>query len=116
MAKLTIAQLREIDVRTLATLTGISLEESRKFFNSFYRLGGLEWRLLYMENDYEYYSRHQKYIERENERAYKWMIRLNEFLAPYGLKLQVSGGYCSVVKPVNDAGGISVVFHGWWYR
>lgn len=115
MAQMTIAQMREKDVDKFVEMTGASEETARKIFNSFYRLAGLEYRVMEMENDGFYYERHSKYIEKQSERAYNWAERLRKQLEAYGLSLHVSGGYPKIVKTHSDT-SISIVFYGHYYH
>ena len=80
MARMTIAQLRERAVLELAKRRNNEpLEEdialAKKTMNSFYRLCGIDERLLYLENDERMHdSRYTKELEKKRE---KWFDRLN---------------------------------------
>ena len=116
MAKQTIAEMRQKDVERLAQVMG-DFEKAWHFFNSFYKLAGLEWRLLIMENDERYYTRNRAYIENESDRAYKWARRLDNILTPYGLRLYVSGGYISIYEIPETGTGLGRCFtYGHYYR
>lgn len=116
MRQLTIAELREKDVQKLADIMQ-DREKAKRFFNSFYRLAGLEWRLLHYENNERFYTRNYEWIKAESNRAYSWACRLNAELKPYGYKLYVSGGYLQIYKEYPETGALGeCLTRGWWYR
>lgn len=69
--------------------------------NRFYRLCGLEERLLYMNNDYDYYNKHRRYIDGQEAKADRMRTRLIEDLKPYGLTLYYFG-YLPTITEVKD--------------
>ena len=70
MKKLTIAQKREKAVIELANRTNGNIEGAKKAMNAYYRLCGLEERLLYLENDYKRHnSPYTKRLQAQEEKA-----------------------------------------------
>lgn len=80
MARMTIAQLRERAVLELAKRRNPDPNKedvalAKKTMNSFYRLCGIDERLLYLENDERMHdSRYTKDLEKKRD---KWFDRLN---------------------------------------
>lgn len=70
MRKLTIAEKRERAVVELANRTNGNIEGARKAMNAYYRLCGLEERLLYLENDANRHnSAYTKQLQAKDEKA-----------------------------------------------
>ena len=118
MAKMTIAQLREREVKRLALLktstpTEQDYNEARKNMNSFYRLCGLcETNLNLANNERRCNSSYTKISEaRENV----WYQRLNKiFHDTYGLNL-VYCGYCPSIGVKNENGRFSERISRYFY-
>lgn len=115
MRQATIAEMRKKDVDKLAEITK-DRREAERFFNSFYRLAGLTLRLVYLESNERSYERNKRYIEAENEREYKWLVRLNAQAKGYGLKVISSNGYLSLY-PLREDGTLGSAFtYGHYYN
>ena len=89
MKKLTIAQKRKKAVIELANRTNGNIEGAKKAMNAYYRLCGLEERLLYLENDYKrhnspYTKRLQAQEERAIERVKKYFKEFDATLVWFG--------------------------------
>ena len=111
----TIHERREKDVLTLANIMQDETK-ARRFFNSFYRLAGLESRLCMLENNERTYERNKKYIERESERGYKWLLRLNKTASEYGLKVISQNGYLSLYHKEKENGALgNALTYGHYY-
>lgn len=111
----TIHERREKDVLTLANIMQDETK-ARRFFNSFYRLAGLENRLCMLENNERTYERNKKYIERESERGYKWLLRLNKTASAYGLKVISQNGYLSLYHKEKENGALgNALTYGHYY-
>ena len=108
MARLTVAQLREREVKRLAAFknpepTDEDIQEARRNMNSFYRLCGLSERNLYLQNDERSHS--TRYAKECEEREDKWHKRLDKvFNDTYGLRL-VYCGYAPSIGTVEHPGG-----------
>lgn len=70
MRKLTIAEKRAKAAIELANRTNGNIEGAKKAMNAYYRLCGLEERLLYLENDSKRHnSAYTKRLQEQEERA-----------------------------------------------
>ena len=120
MARMTIAQLREKEVERLARYktdepTEDDIKEARRCMNSFYRLCGIDERLLYLENDARFCDK--PYTKRLDEKRDKWHKRLDkQFHDLYGLNL-VYCGYCpSIVVKYPDSSVSGDKITRWFYQ
>lgn len=119
MAKMTIAQLREREVKRLALLktstpTEQDYNEARKNMNSFYRLCGLCETNLNLANDERRCN--SSYTKRSEERESKWHERLDKiFHDTYGLNLAYCG-YCPSIGVKNENGGFSERISSYFYN
>lgn len=139
MAKMTTAQLRELEVKRLHAIKGstsdnvhenynknywtaanISIyecEEERHIMNAFYRLSGLSERKCYYDNGEELATgkawaiRRAEELEQKEERAIK---RLNEKLKNYGLTIGYSGIYPRIIKLDKNNGYVEII-QAWYY-
>ena len=89
MRKPTIAEKRSKAIIELANRTTGNIENARKAMNAYYRLCGLEERLLYPENNEKtcnsYYTKElQKQEERAIERVKKYFEEFNATLIWFG--------------------------------
>ena len=89
MKKLTIAEKRNNAVIELANRTNANVNGARKAMNAYYRLCGLEERLLYLENDERtcnsnYTKSLQEQEERTIERVKKYFEEFNAVLIWFG--------------------------------
>ena len=85
----TIAEKRAKAAIELANRTNGNIENARKAMNAYYRLCGLEERLLYLENNEKtcnsYYTKElQKQEERAIERVKKYFEEFNATLIWFG--------------------------------
>lgn len=108
--------ISELRRKALITLCEMStnqdlhvMDRARHFMNCLYRVNGIENRLLILENDSELYFRNKRYIDDLNAQSEKGLKKLNSLVKEYGKDLKVvsSGGYVSIVKRVNNSGGVS---------
>lgn len=119
MRKLTIAELREKELKTLVAFktvnpTEADYQEARKNMNSFYRLCGLCETNLYLANDEKRCN--SRYTQESEERENKWFDRLNKiFTDTYGLNLMYCG-YCPSIGTVNKNGGFSEKVNRYFYN
>lgn len=89
MKKLTIAEKRAKAVIELANRTNGNIDGARKAMNAYYRLCGLEERLLYLENNEKtcnsgYTKMLQEQEERAIERVKKYFEEFNAVLIWFG--------------------------------
>ena len=118
MARMTIAQLREREVRNLAKFksenpTVDDIREARRNMNSFYRLCGLCERNLYLSNDE--YSANRASTHRSEAREDAWHDRLDKiFRDTYGLRL-VYCGYAPSIGTVGEHGSFSEKIYRYFY-
>ena len=120
MAKMTIAQLREREVKRLAEYhnpeyTENDLQTAQKLMNSFYRLCGLSERNLYLANDEKWCNK--AYTKKSEERESKWCKRLSaQFKEFAGLELYYAG-YCPSIGVVHrPSGGCSEKITRYFYQ
>ena len=106
MAKMTIAQQREREVVRLASAkspeyTESDLREARRLMNSFYRLAGLDERLLYLENTES--TCNNRRTKQLSEKAYNWYTRLSKELGAFcGYKLTYFGHLPTITDADNN--------------
>lgn len=118
MARMTIAQLRERELKRLVEFktdspTNEDYREARRMMNSFYRLCGLCERNLYLTNDSG--TANRKSTHSSESREDRWHKRLDkEFYDTYGLRL-VYCGYCPSIGVVLDKGGFSEKISRYFY-
>ena len=113
MAKMTIAQLREREVEKLARYknpepTEQDIAEAKRIMNSYYRLAGLNERLLYINNDertYNFYFRSGE-LKRLEEQEDRWIKRIKNWLKEYGLTIN----YYSFLPTITDENGYIKVY------
>jgi hypothetical protein len=89
MRKTTIAERRAKAVIELANRTNGNINGAKKAMNAYYRLCGLEERLLYLENDEHtcnssYCKKLQEQEERAIERVKKYFEEFNAVLIWFG--------------------------------
>lgn len=115
MRKMSIAELRANEVARLASLDtknerSEAITEAKKLMTSFYRLCGLEERLLYLVNSEKTCnSRYTISLELKSE---KWRERLQAAFKPYGLML-VWYGY---LPTITDHKGGNEVINTYFYN
>lgn len=98
MARLTIAQLREKEVIRLSALTE-DMAKAQNLMNRYYRLCGMDERLLYLENDERTYNRRStKELEARRDKAFD---RLQNDFQAVGLKM-VYFGYLPTICPKDS--------------
>ena len=119
MARMTIAQLREREVRNLARFksenpTDEDIAEARRNMNSFYRLCGLCETNLYLSNDERTANRGSTHRSEAREEA--WHERLDKsFKDTYGLRL-VYCGYTPSIGTVGERGSFSEKIYRYFYN
>ncbi len=115
MKKMSIAELRRKEVYRLAEMdtkndVNTALTEATKLMNSFYKLCGLEERLLYLENEER--TCNIKFVACLEIKAEKWRERLQNAFSTYGLIL-VWYGY---LPTITDHEGGSEVIYTYFYK
>lgn len=111
---MTIAQYRAREVRRLAAKhednpSPETIRRAARLMGSYYRLAGLDDRLLHMTNDPE--RGNSRYTKAQEERAYKWYKRLSaEFTEFCGYHLEYFGHIASIVDQ-NNSREISTYFY-----
>ena len=116
--KLTIAQLRELEIEKLVAFrtdrpTEDDYREARRLMNSFYRLCGLSETNLYLANNE--YTCNRKSTAESEARESRWYDRLsNEFKEFCGLQLFYAG-YAPSIGIVTEHGGVSEKINRWFY-
>ena len=119
MGKMSIAELREAEVRKLAAMgcpepSEGDVAEARRLMNSFYRLCGLCERNLYLANDARTCNRRS--TKQSEEKEHKWWKRLDAaFTKKYGLQL-VYCGYCPSIGTVGEHHAFSEKITRWFYQ
>ena len=108
MTKMTIAQLREREIERLARYknpepTEQDIAEAKRIMNSFYRLCGLNERLLYIENDFTLFERYSRlgWLNKLREKEDRWIKRIENWLKEYGLTIQYFGYMPTIVDKDN---------------
>ena len=85
MRKPTIAEKRAKAIIELANRTTGNIENARKAMNAYYRLCGLEERLLYLENDEKTHNtRYTKRLQEQEERA---IVRVKKYFEEFNATL-----------------------------
>jgi hypothetical protein len=119
LAAWTIAQLREREVKKLASFknpdpTEEDIQEARKNMNSYYRLCGLSETNLYLSNDER--TCNSTYTKKSEDRETKWHKRLDKvFKDTYGLRL-VYCGYFPSIGELGEHNGFSPKIGTFFYR
>ena len=97
MKKMTIAEKRSKAVVELANRTNGNIEGARKAMNAYYRLCGLEERLLYLENNEKtcnnYYT---KTLQEQEERA---IARVKKYFEEFNATLIWFGYLPTICEP-----------------
>ena len=106
----TIAEFRKKQVYRLAALdtknnASVAIADATKLMNSFYRLCGLEEKLLYLENEEK--TCNSKYTANLEVKAEKWRERLQSAFNAYGLML-VWYGYLPTIT--DHKGGNEIIY------
>ena len=101
MAKMTVAQLREKAVLTLAERKNPNpseqdIQETRRIMNSYYRLCGLDTQLLYLCNDER--TCNTRYTHQKEAQAMRWIDRLNSWLKDYNAHLVYFGYFPTICE------------------
>lgn len=118
MARMTVAQLREKELRILVTYktsepTEEDYKEARRNMNSFYRLCGLCETNLNLANNEKWCN--TSYAKRSKEREINWHKRLDKiFRDTYGLNL-VYCGYMPSIGVENGNRGFSERISTYFY-
>lgn len=98
---MTVAERRQREFNRFVVERNLNEEEQAKLktlINSYYRLCGLEERLLYWTNDYNLHNR--GFVQRAQDKADKWCDSLVERLNKFGLTL-VYFSYLPTICYVN---------------
>lgn len=113
--QMTIAQQRRKEVLKLAAMheenpSDETIREAERLMNSYYRLAGLDYRLLDISNDTR--TCNLWYTQKLEDKAYRWWRRLSkEFTDFCGLRLQYFGALPSIVDKDNYR-----KIHTFWYN
>lgn len=115
MRKKTIHELRERELKVLISLNPeLGAPHARKLMNSFYRLCGLSWSNLEIENNER--TCNTKYAQRQEDRENRWYDRLNgDFKKAYGLSLKYCG-CMPAIGTVNENGAFTEVIERHFYE
>lgn len=111
---MTIAQYRAREVRRLAAKhedypSPETIRRAARLMGSYYRLAGLDDRLLYLSNDAR--TGNSRYTKALEEKAYNWYKRLSaEFTEFCGYHLEYFGHIASIVDQ-NNSREISTYFY-----
>ena len=85
------------------------MKEEKKIMTSFYRFCGLEERLLYLNNDSNM-QKYRSYINQLEAKSDRWLKRLKDQFANYGIKL-VYFGYLPTLCDADNYEVISRYFY-----
>jgi len=115
MRKPTVHELREKELKVLiARNPGLGDAHARKLMNSFYRLCGLSWKNLELENDERMCN--TQYACRQGEREQHWYERLNtEFKKGYSLDLKYCGCMPAIGVIDKGSGGFTEIVERFFY-
>ena len=113
MKKLTVCERREKELLRLFDRLhwmGVKFDPSdiRTLINSFYRLNGLLERLLYLDNDDV--TCNLKSTIALNEKALKWIERLNNKLKPYDLHI-IQYGYLETLETIDGKYTYNAIYY-----
>ena len=101
MAQMTVAQRRERQLIRFNEDYIHDLDRAKYLVNSYHRLCGLIENVFYRENDERLYN--SPYTQELEAKQDRWIERLNNNLAPYGLSLCWSGLYPTIgIKGKNN--------------
>lgn len=107
MAQMTIAQKREKEVRKFAEMAG--QEKAANMMNRYYRLCGMDERLLYLENDERTANRRSTAdLAARRDAA---LDRLNKDFSAYGMKLVYFGYLPTIVYIDSTATAINAYYY-----
>lgn len=97
MKKSTVAELRSKAIIKLAERNNeLTTDEARKTMNAFYRLCGMDERLLYLENEERTCnSRYTKALAEQRDRAFE---RVKGYFAPFNATLVYYGYLPTIVE------------------
>ena len=108
----TIAQKRREQVIKLASLnldgiapTNEEIAVAAKLMNAFYRFAAYDMRLFSIENSGEHYN--VDTVEKMRSHRDKWLAKLNERFAAYGLHISYAWILPRICKYLNECGGES---------
>ena len=96
MAKMTIAQLREVQLEKFNRLYIQDMDTAKKLINRYYRLCGMDERLLYLTNDSRTADR--PYTRELEAKAEKSLKALQADFKTYGLKLVYFGYFPTICE------------------
>lgn len=121
MRKKTIHELREEAIYTLARRsdnfdTDVDVfNKARHAMNCFYRLGGMDERLLYLENDERWHDSEPTHdLQRKAEAARE---RVRALLKEFNADITYSGYLPSIIDIVKSPGGGVYSLHlEYWYE
>lgn len=119
MKNLTIAEMREKDVYTLARRSANieAVAMARKALNSFYRLAGFSNRLFDINNNERLYNRYKgSRLEAMKKRESEWIKRLNSYLKEFNCAVCFSGLYPSLVVYGEHGSVKETVIYGHFYN
>ena len=108
MARLTIAQLREIELNKLSEITK-DQDKARNMMNRYYRLCGMDERLLYLENDERWHDKQStKDLEAQRDQAWE---RRNKDFNDYGMKLTYFGYLPTITNKEDTTTAINAYYY-----
>ena len=104
---MTIAELREKEVNKFAEVSG--MEKAKNIMNRYYRLCGMDERLLYLENDERTHDKpFTTELSAKRDKAYD---KLNADLQAYGMKLTYFGYLPTIVYISTTATAINAYYY-----
>lgn len=89
MRKLTVAEMREKEVRNASEKYGIEYKELKTMMSRYYRLCGAYERLLYLENDER--TCNNRCTQQLSEQTENRYFKLNNDFKKYGLEMKFFG-------------------------
>ena len=110
MAKMTIAQLREVALDRFNEDYIKDFDKARNFVNRFYRLAGLDERCLYYDNDENLYNKY--WVQKAHEKADKMLDKLRADLKPFGLTIR----YYGYLPTLEEIGTQNRALTAWYYE
>ena len=110
MAKMTIAQLREVALDRFNEDYIKDLDKARNFVNRFYRLAGLNERCLYQDNDERRCNK--SWVQREHDKEDRMIDKLRADLKPFGLTIR----YYGYLPTLEEIGTQNRALTAWYYE
>lgn len=110
MAALTIAQLREIQLNKFNNNFIQDLDKAKNLINRYYRLCGMDERLLYLENDERWHNK--AYTKNLADKAQRTLDKLKQDLKSYNLTLI----YFGYLPTICEIGSTNNAYYAYFYK